>query len=315
MPTSDYLTAPPSVVPGTGSLVALRYLGRDMKYFPRLAPTARRSGGHHARARGRGMDFDEVRPYQPGDDARAIDWRVTAKTTKPHTKLYREERERPLILIVDLRLPMLFGSVRSKSVAASEIAAALAWAGCARGDRVGALVFGAGGQQDIRARQGHQNVLRLINVLANTSASLLAADVTQETTLQDMIEEARRIAHPGATVAIVSDFHDFTRDCESPLFAIAQHCDLNMCRIYDELDEHLPAPGRYSVTNGRQQAVLDTRQVRVRRSFEQTQQRTVQELSRAVSRLQATFLDYRTDQNVAQCLRHYYGSRIRGRRR
>ena len=83
--------------------------------------------GRRSRFRGRGMDFDEVRIYQPGDDVRSIDWRVTAKTQTPHTKIFREERERPVLVVSDLRGSMFFGSQRLKSVHACEVSAALVY--------------------------------------------------------------------------------------------------------------------------------------------------------------------------------------------
>ena len=103
------------------------------------------SGGYLSRQKGRGMEFDEARHYLPGDDIRAIDWRVTARTGKTHTKIYREERERPVFILCDLTASMQFGSqLLLKSVQAAHIAALLSWAAAARGDKVGALIFNDG---------------------------------------------------------------------------------------------------------------------------------------------------------------------------
>ena len=120
------------------------------------------AGGHRSRFRGRGMDFDEVRIYQPGDDVRSIDWRVTAKTQTPHTKIFREERERPVLVVADFAA-MFFGSQRLKSVVACEIAAARA--GLNANDRVGGLIFGPQQQTEIKARRSHHAVLQFIHDL------------------------------------------------------------------------------------------------------------------------------------------------------
>src|SRR5580765_590341 len=122
-------------------LIALRAVP-----LPIRTNNARASGPHGgsrlSRQRGRGVDFAEVRLYQPGDDVRSIDWRVTARKAKPHTKVYREERERPTLIVVDQSRAMFFGSrVRMKSVAAAECAALLAWHSVDAGDRVGGLVY------------------------------------------------------------------------------------------------------------------------------------------------------------------------------
>ena len=118
-------------------MVKLRYGARELTSFPKVQARQMIAGGHRSRFRGRGMDFDEVRIYQPGDDVRTIDWRVTAKTEIPHTKIFREERERPVLVVCDLRQAMFFGSQRLKSVVACEVAAALGWAGLNANDRVG----------------------------------------------------------------------------------------------------------------------------------------------------------------------------------
>ena len=114
--------------PATASLsemIRLRYGARELTGFPKIQARQMLAGGHKSRFRGRGMDFDQVRIYQPGDDVRSIDWRVTARTEVPHTKIFSEERERPILVISDLRSSMFFGSQRLKSVVACEISAAL----------------------------------------------------------------------------------------------------------------------------------------------------------------------------------------------
>ena len=154
-------------------MVRLRYAARELTGFPQVQARQMMAGGHRSSFRGRGMDFDEVRIYQPGDDVRTIDWRVTAKTQVPHTKIFREERERPVLVVCDLRGPMFFGSQRLKSVVACEISAALAWAGLSANDRVGGLVFGAQQQAEVKSRRSHHAVLQYIHQLQDFSQQLL----------------------------------------------------------------------------------------------------------------------------------------------
>ena len=185
-----------------GEMVRLRYAARELTDFPRVLAKQMMAGGHRSKFRGRGMDFDEVRIYQPGDDVRSIDWRVTAKTQAPHTKIFREERERPVLVVADLR-SMFFGSQRLKSVVACEIAAALAWAGLNANDRVGGLIFGPEQQTEIKARRSHHAVLQFIHDLRDFSQQLLQLATDNQpgdhNSLTHILEETRRTAPPGTT--------------------------------------------------------------------------------------------------------------------
>ncbi len=120
----------------------MQWAARGFNLLPRQPLRSVLAGRHAARIRGRGLDFDELRAYLPGDDVRSIDWKVTARTRKPHTRVYTDERERRVLLVVDQRLAMFFGTrVQMKSVTAAELAALLAWHVVGAGDRVGAVVF------------------------------------------------------------------------------------------------------------------------------------------------------------------------------
>jgi uncharacterized protein (DUF58 family) len=204
-------------VASLAQMIKLRYGARELTGFPKIQARQMLAGGHKSRFRGRGMDFDQVRIYQPGDDVRSIDWRVTARTQVPHTKIFSEERERPILVISDLRGPMFFGSQRLKSVVACEISAALAWAGLAANDRAGGLVFGPQQQVDIKSRRSHHAVLQFIHALHEYSSQLLEPQ-PDHFSLRDILEESRRFILPGSTVFIVSDFHDLDSGCERHLF-------------------------------------------------------------------------------------------------
>ena len=238
-------------------LIQLRYAARELSGFPKMQARQMLAGGHRSQFRGRGMDFDQVRLYQPGDDVRNIDWRVTARTQTAHTKVFIEERERPILIITDLRSPMFFGSQRLKSVVACEIAAALAWAGLGINDRVGGLIFGAQQQLEIKPKRSHHNALQLIHGLQKYSEALLTAQQDQYD-LATVLEESRRIVLPGSTVFIISDFYDLNKHCEPHLFALAKHCNVNFCQVHDCLERKLPEPALYAVSNGQKQAMLDT---------------------------------------------------------
>lgn len=325
------LSSPPaSVVASIADLAKLRFAARELTLFPQRAVKSALNGTRSSRFRGRGMDFDEVRPYQPGDDIRSIDWRVTARTTSPHTKIFREERERPLMVICDLRQTMFFGSRRLKSVCASEIASLLAWAGLNAGERIGALVFGPDKQRDIRARRSQHSVLQLIQALHETSMALLppskleteqAASIPRSTpdkserySLSEILEDTRRVARPGTSLMIISDFHDLDASGERHLFELARHCDLSLFHIYDSLESQLPPPGQYQVFNGAQRFLLNAAKAKLRSRFEQRYRDKEQHLQNTALRLKLPLLSFSTDQPVLDTLRQVFAKQGRRKR-
>jgi uncharacterized protein (DUF58 family) len=266
------------------------------------------AGGHKSRFRGRGMDFDQVRIYQPGDDVRSIDWRVTARTQVPHTKIFSEERERPILVISDLRGPMFFGSQRLKSVVACEISAALAWAGLAANDRAGGLVFGPQQQVDIKSRRSHHAVLQFIHALHEYSSQLLEPQ-PDHFSLRDILEESRRFILPGSTVFIVSDFHDLDSGCERHLFELARHGNLNFCHVYDNIETELPPPSLYAVTDGQQRTMLDSSNKQLRQQFVDAFNERSQHLRKLSEQLSAGLLPFNSADNVMSVLARAYGKR------
>lgn len=304
---------PPQAAAAAADLLRLRHGARDLIFFPRIAPGTAPAGNRGSRVRGRGMDFDQVRPYQAGDDIRSIDWRVTARTNTPHTKVFREERERPLVLVVDLRQSMFFGSRKLKSVTACEVAATLAWTGLNAGDRVGGLVFGPEGHRDIRVRRGDHGVLQLIHTLSEASVALHRKQADRQS-LAEILEDSRRVAHPGSTVAVISDFHGLDLQCERLLFGLARHVDMTLCQVHDPLERELPPPGWYAIQAGGKRFSLDTASATLRRDFAQQFLDREARLRQLAARLRLNFLQFSTDQPVLAKLQSVYGKNSRRKR-
>ena len=299
------------------TLLQLRYAARELTFFPRMLSRNQMAGVHQSSFRGRGMDFEEVRLYQPGDDIRTIDWRVTARTNTPHTKIFREERERPVMVIADLRPAMFLGSQELKSVTAAKVAATLAWAGLYANDRVGGLIFGAQDQCDIRAKRSHHSVLNIIHSLRDYTEKLL--DNTPGIySLADILTEARRVVHPGTTLFVVSDFTDFSgrknSDTERHLFQLSRHCDITLCHVYDALDSQLPPPGSYAVTDGSQQHYFNTRKQDLRQQFELKFRNRKNRLKQLCGQLRMGYLQFPTAAPVIDTLHQAYAGK-RARRR
>lgn len=295
-------------IPDLNTLIRMRHGAKELTSFPKIQARQILAGGHRSRFRGRGMDFDQVRIYQPGDDVRTIDWRVTARTQTPHTKIFIEERERPVLIICDLRSGMFFGSQRLKSVVACEVAAALAWAGLGANDRVGGLIFGAQDQLDIKSRRSHHAVLQFIHGLHEYSANLLESHKNTYS-LDHILEESRRFALPGSTIFVVSDFSDLNGECERHLFELARHCNVNFCHIFDHLETQLPTPAIYAVSDGEHQTSVDTSNRKLRQRFARQFTQRSKKLRKLSEQLMAGHLTFKTSEPVIDVLAKAYGRR------
>ncbi len=224
------------------------------------------AGAYRSRFRGRGVDFVESRNYLPGDDIRNMDWRVTARTGKPHTKIFQEERERPVLVVVDASPSLYFGTrTRLKSVAAGQLAAAVAWASVRRGDRIGAFLMAPGAHLELRPTGGRRGAMRVIQGLVDW----LNPDQQQHgfEPLSVSLERVRHAVRPGSLVLIISDFFSLDEQCHRHLSRLRQHNDVIGCQVMDPAEQHLPA-GRFPISDGENSAMLDTHQQSPRRKFE-----------------------------------------------
>jgi len=216
---------------------------------------ALRSGGHASRWRGRGVDFRESRIYLPGDEIRHMDWRVTARSGKPHTKVFQEEREQGVLFVIDLNPGMRFGTrVRFKNVQAARAAALLAWMASAAGDRVGALGFGGGINGEVKPAGGRRGVLRVLRALRDWDAS---ADAAQNQPLSLGLARVRRLLRPGMRMILMTD--GFSADAEAAqlLPQLAGRHEVSVVLLRDALELGAPPPGRYALHLGASRRVLD----------------------------------------------------------
>lgn len=242
-----------------------------------LARHAHQSGARRSQFRARGMDYEESRRYQNGDDMRNLDWRVMARTGKPYTKLFREERERPVFVCLDLGTSMFFATRGVfKAVMAARCAALLAWAVLEHGDRVGGVVFGAEKQWERRPQRGKHGVLRLLNDIADPGNWDLDEHAVSSD-LKSMSSRIARVARPGSLVTVISDFRGVDDAAIATLRKIAVHSDLLNIFVSDPLERQLPAPGRYPIADRGQRWLLDSRS---RRGREQHRRRFNERLGR-----------------------------------
>lgn len=238
-------------------LIALRRFARRVHYKP--DGRALRSGNHLSRLRGRGMDFSEVRNYQAGDDIRHMEWRVTARTGRPHIKVYQEERERPVVILTDFNPSMAFGTrVAFKSVVAARLSALIAWTAAKQGDRVGALCYSADSHHEFMPRSRESGVLPILASLSDYTRRFQPSGRAAHP-LSDALLRLRRVARPGSILVLVSDFYQLNADCDSHLSRLRAHNDILVYHVCDPLELAPPPPERYSITDGQHDLVLDTR--------------------------------------------------------
>ena len=218
------------------------------------------NGQYLSAFKGRGMEFDESRPYQPGDDIRAMDWRVTARTGKAHSKVFREERERPILLWVDYRETMFFGTQQHfKSVLAAKIAALLAWSAANNGDRLGGLIFSGQSHVELRPSRGKSASLHFIKQLAQHPAwSKDHNHKEQNQGAADALARLQRVSKPGSLVFLISDFRNMDELSWSRVSLLRRHSDVVFISIHDPLEEHLPPAGIYKVSDGENEVNLNT---------------------------------------------------------
>lgn len=248
-------------------LIGLKQAGESLRVGA-LRVRALDSGGHLSRFKGRGVEFDEARPYQPGDDLRTIDWRVTARTGKPHTKVFREERDRPVIVWLDLRKPMMFATRGAyKSVRAAQTAALIAWSAVANGDRLGGLVFSEREHVELRPRLGHRAALRLFRVLTDSSFWEPERDGGRELERERSLLRLTRVARPGSQIFLLSDFRALADPFERHLRQLARHSDVSLVQFFDPVERDLPPPGRYRVHMGARSVAIDTERARSREAY------------------------------------------------
>lgn len=231
------------------ALIAQRLAARALVLAASRKVAADSSGIKTSRFRGRGVDYVESRAYQPGDDIRSMDWRVTARTGRPHTKVFQEERERSVLFVLDHNPSMQFGTrARFKSVQAARAAALIAWSAVRGGDRVGAVGFGGGVTGEVRPAGGPRGALRCLRSFVEWDA--LARATQTASPLSEALERTRRLARPGSLVIVATDGFCADAAAQAPLTRLATHCDIKVLMLTDALELAAPPRGRYTFAIG-----------------------------------------------------------------
>lgn len=250
------------------------------------------SGTYLARNKGRGMEFDEVRHYQNGDDIRSIDWRVTARTGKTHTKLFREEIERPVLIATDLSSGMFFGSqLLYKSVQASHLAALVAWYGFKSSDRVGGLVFSEQQHIELKPASRRRGVLHYLNALVSThDTSIRESSQMYSDYFEKSCARLRQLAKPGALVYLISDFYNLNEISIAHLSQLSKHCELICCHVSDPLELRLPDVNSkisVAVSDGLNRKELTLGDMKLSNEYQQKAQATQSDIQQRLQQINA----------------------------
>jgi len=241
-------------------LRGLEAAARGLSFLPRQPARSVLNGRHASRLRGRGLNFEELRTYLPGDDIRSIDWKVTARTGTAHVRVMSEERDRPALIVVDQRMSMFFGSrLNMKSVTAAEAATLSAFAVLAMGDRVGGIVFGDDLIAEIRPARSRRALMRFLTALTDANGALHAeAPAIEPMALSAVLRAVVRIAPRDHLVLVLSDFDQVDAETERLVSTLARHNDLILGLVTDPFADALPEGLRLAVSDGVLQAEIDT---------------------------------------------------------
>lgn len=241
------------------TLVRLQFEARDFTLLPRQPVHSLLSGRHASRLRGRGLTFEELRRYRPGDDIRSIDWRATARLRAAHVRVYSEERDRPVLLVVDQRTTMFFGSARTtKATVAAEAAALAAWRTVDRGDRVGAVVFDDEECVQIKPQRSRSTVLRICHELVRMNQQLSSERRSNSASdrLNDALRRAANVANHDHLVILITDYNGDDERTRELTTRLAAHNDVLAVLVYDPLGAQLPASGKMEATDGRRRVSI-----------------------------------------------------------
>ena len=264
-------TYPEDIFVSLQDLLKMEHFARGFSFLARKQKVRSILGGKHAsKLRGRGLDFEEVRNYVAGDDIRNIDWKVTARTQKTHTRVYSEEKEKPALIVVDQSKSMFFGSQkRTKSVVAAELAALAAFRVLKEGDRVGGVVFADHGIDIVFPKRDRKNILRFLEKIVERNHELeKSSKLKFEEALKETVSKIRNMVSHDFLIIVISDFHRYSPEVIKFISRLAQHNDVILAKVFDPMERDIPA-AKVIAGDGGKQIVMDGESKRLREKFQE----------------------------------------------
>jgi uncharacterized protein (DUF58 family) len=291
-------------------LVRLQHKASGFSFLPRQPVHSVLSGRHASKLRGRGLNFEELRDYLPGDDTRNIDWKVTARTRTPYVRVYTEEKDRVVWLLVDQRIGMFFGSQqRMKSVVAAEVAAISAWRVLSVGDRVGALVFNDSEISVVRPHRSRERVMQILKQVVEKNQALKASPELKPDAnkLNEALKQVSMLARHDCLVCLVTDGEGLNSESRKHITRLSEHNDVLAALIYDPLEKDMPAAGRLRFSDGEGQLEADTSNRKLRTGFQNEFEQRLQLMQSASRRLAIPVLPLKTTSPVSEQMREAFG--------
>lgn len=266
------------------------------------------AGAYRSAFKGRGISFHTIRPYSHGDDIRDIDWKVTARTGETHTRIYEEDRERTVMLVIDTSASCLFGTQKFQKVDfAVELGAVLAYSAIFNNDKVGLIVFSDKIEKYVPARKGKNHILRLIHDLMHLKP------VSQGTDLSLALRTVNRVMKPGTIIFLLSDFllpiDDYIRD----LTMTSRHHDTNIIILSDPLEQSFPAVGMVQLQDAEtgETTWIDTHSLAWQREFHQKVNRFDKMRTYAMERANVARIDVSPDGDYVDALIRFFQQKQR----
>lgn len=300
---------PAGVYASLEELVRIRYRARDFSFKPQQPVSSILSGRYASRLRGRGLNFEELRRYHEGDDIRTMDWHVTARTRAPYVRVYTEERDRAVLLVVDQRLNMFFGTRdRLKSVTAAQLAALGAWRALDVGDRVGIVAFDDETLFEMPPRRSEQNVMSILNGVLEMNHALHAESGIHPAPgmLNTALEKAMRLAKHDMLVVIVSDFFGVDEQTSKLTARISTHNDILGILVHDPMRLD-PPTGRLRASDGENQLEIDLDDRKLRERLVEDYRDEQERIARFLRRLSAPLLMISNEGDVVSQVRRLLG--------
>lgn len=268
------------------------------------------AGAYHSAFKGRGISFHTIRPYSHGDDIRDIDWKVTARTGEAYTRVYEEERELTVMLVIDTSASCLFGTqMFQKRDFALELGAVLAYSAVLNNDKVGLLVFSDCIEKYVPPRKGRKHIMRLINDLMHLEPS------SKGTNISLALQTVNRVMKPGTIVFLLSDFLTPPNDYSNDLIMTSKRHDTNIIILTDPLEQSFPAVGMVQLQDAEtgQTTWIDTHDLSWQREFHQRVQRFDKMRNHTLEKANVQRIDIPPDGDYVQALVRYFEGRKRGK--
>lgn len=287
-------------------LVAFRFHITQKKLAHQNRIMSSSSGHHHALRKGQGMTFSEVRQYQPGDDIRHIDWRVTARTQKPHTKVFIEEHERPTILVTEQTPALFFGSqVRLKINQALNVSAILAWVALNQNERVGGFTFNQTQQAWIPPKRSQHTLLHSLQKSIQMQSSIQQPEAVNPLLWQNSLKQLTQVVKPGSKLFLIGDMLQLSHASRGYLQKLRRHNDIVALHIMEPLEKSLPTLGSLSLTQKRDYSptiVLNSTDPKIQQWYAQIYQKQWQKSFDQFIQLNIPLLEISCHENPVKAL-------------